>query len=166
MDTKDLIHNISLLLGAQNIKYINTNSKDMDVTRDCSSVQVVSGGFNIYSIRIIYNYTRTNTRVNLRRKTKLESSYRTLLLPVLLTDKESLIKQIKDLDGPTIHSVEFTTNASISSTYINDLTADGIVQVTILGQTFVINYNEDSELYTFKITPNNINKTKVPSVME
>jgi len=163
MDTKDFVHNISLLLGSQQIHYITHGNKKINVHKTTRAVQAISGGFNIYSFRMVYNYTKSSHRINLRKQTKLTTSFRTLLLPVLLTDKDSLLKQIVDLDGPTIHSVEFTTNLCISTTPIT--IDDGIVPVTILGQTFYINYNEESDFHNFKITPKQICKNRVVSIL-
>ena len=162
MSYDNLINNLSLLLGTQHLEFINKSSKPIDVTEKYNSMQILSKGFNIYSLKLNYNRLRKKTRVNLRRRLKLESPDRTLLLPVMMTSKDHLIKIIDGLNKPNIHTVEFSTNLNISTVLIE---GDGIIPITLFGHKLYINYNEESELHTYKIDEDNLNKRKVKSII-
>jgi len=162
MDKKELIQNISLLLGAQQVQFIDHNSKDLDLTKNNKRVQILSKGFNIYSLRLDYNYVRRSIKVNLRRKLKIQSQQRTMLLPVLLTNKRQLTGAINELNDPNIHSMEFTTNLYLSTEFIE---GEGIVPITLFGHTLYINYNEDSDFQNYKITKDELNISRLRGIM-
>ena len=157
MEINDLYDNISLLLGNQSFKLCTNDGKDIDI-KSTKQIRVYkfNKGFNINSLRINYTFKSTNNKINLRsKKVNYTPISRALILAVRLHDKEKIFKAMECLKNATILSIEFNTNVKIIDNYRED---ESIVPVTLMDHTFYIDYNQDSDYYTYKITDRGIDK--------